>query len=99
MYKALYKLDPSPIVALNQAVALAHSGERDKAFEYLQALEVELNSYQPFYAACADIAAKLNLYEESGRYYERAIQLSKNNSERDFLIARKLELHALYDHD
>jgi len=95
LYRALYTLEPSPIVALNQAVALAHSGEYAKALERLLSLEAELESYQPFYAACADIAAKLALYAESNRYYKRAIQLSKNSSERDFLIARKREVQGL----
>jgi len=96
LYRALYKLAPSPVVALNQAVALAHSGEHGKAFEYLLTMEPDLKTYQPFYAACADIAANLHHYETASRYYERAIQLSKNNSERDFLIARQLELRALF---
>lgn len=92
LYRALYQLDPSPVVALNQAVALAHSGDLDTAYKSLLALEADLKTYQPFCAACADVAARLDLFEASSEYYERAIHLSKNSSERDFLIARKLEL-------
>jgi len=97
LYNALYKLEPSPIVALNQAVALAHSGEHAKALEFLLTLETELRNYQPFHAACADIAAKLGDHRASKHYYERAIQLSKNNSERDFLIARQREVQSSGD--
>ena len=95
LYGALYKLEPSPVVALNQAVALAHSGAHARALECLLGLETELQNYQPFHAACADIAAKLARYPQSTRYYERAIQLSKNSSERDFLIARRQEIERI----
>lgn len=93
LYGTLYKLQPSPVVALNQAVALAYAGELAKAYAFLLTLEPELRSYQPYFAACADIAAKLYHYQAARQYYARAIHLSKNNSERDFLKTRSLALN------
>lgn len=89
LYDALYQLNPSPVVKLNQQVAIAHSGRYREAMEYLKTLEKDLEHYQPFYAARAAIAAALNNVDLAITDYDKAIGLSQNNAQRDFLISRK----------
>jgi len=78
LYSSLYKLEPSPVVLLNQAVVVANSGRAARALELLQGLAEPLERYQPFYAARADIAHTLGLYSQASSDYLRAIKLTKN---------------------
>jgi len=89
LYDELYKLKPSPVVKLNQTVAIAHSGKQEEALDGLAQLEKALKDYQPFYAARADIANQLAKTELAISSYDKAIELSKNTIERDYLIAQK----------
>jgi len=78
LYSSLYKLEPSPVVLLNQAVVVANSGRVALALELLQGLAEPLERYQPFYAARADLAHTLGLYPQASSDYLRAIKLTKN---------------------
>ena len=89
LYDALYQLNPSPVIKLNQLVAVAHSGRYKEAIACLNRLEDELKNYQPFYAARAAIARQLHDMNLAIADYDKAISLSKNNAERDYLIKQK----------
>jgi RNA polymerase sigma-70 factor (ECF subfamily) len=89
LYDELYKLNPSPVVKLNQSVALANSGNKELALVQLNKLEEALKDYQPFYAARADLARQLSKIELAIQSYQKAISMSKNAIERDYLIAQK----------
>ncbi|GIU93186.1 MAG: hypothetical protein KatS3mg011_2092 [Acidimicrobiia bacterium] len=77
-------------MALNRAVAI---GERDGAAAGLAALETldgdDLAAYQPFHAARADLLARVGRRDEAGAAYDRAIELTQNKTERDFLKRRR----------
>ena len=85
-------MSPSPIIKLNQTVAIAHSGKAKEAMTELNTLKNVLIDYQPFYAARAAIAKQLNQISLAIADYEQAISLSKNNAERDYLIQQKNRL-------
>ena len=85
LYQRLYRLEPSPIVALNSAVAVANAGEVSKAAAMLEVLCEELKDYQPFYAASADVARKIGKYQLARTHYQKAIELSSNAVEKAYL--------------
>jgi len=85
LYGVLYQRNPSPIVALNQHVALAYCGNVALAYQYINLLENELKSYQPFYAARADLAHRLGKTAIAIESYGQALSLTKNDAERAFL--------------
>ncbi len=88
LYVELYKHMPSPIVKLNGILAMAHQGKIANAMEYLKPIETELDNYQPFYAAKADLHAKLGQNEEAKHCYQQAINMSSNDIEQAFLESR-----------
>lgn len=94
LYGALATYDPSPVVQLNQAVALANMGGLNKALEKLNTLEAELGNYQPFYAARADILSRCGKEKAAQNDYDLAIELSKNKVEQRFLFQKKSALAA-----
>ena len=92
LYTRLEALTPTPVVRLNRAVALAETGELPAARRALAALASELDSYQPFHAATADLARRAGDTAAAKAAYDRAITLSKNDREQSWLAARKSEL-------
>jgi RNA polymerase sigma-70 factor (ECF subfamily) len=88
LYLTLLKIEPSAIIELNMLVALAQSGKPKKALVQLDSLQDRLHNYQPFFAARANIQESLGLIEKAKGDYRRAIMLSKNTPERDYLQRR-----------
>ncbi len=86
LYDQLLAVRPTPVVALNRAVAV---GERDGAAAGLaavDALDVDaLTDYQPFQAARADLLARAGRRDDALVAYDRAIELCGNPTERAFL--------------
>lgn len=66
----------------------------DRALEALRDLENigKLREYQPFYAAKADISRRAGQFDSAMTAYEKAIDLSGNQKEKDFLINRLTDL-------
>jgi RNA polymerase sigma-70 factor (ECF subfamily) len=93
LYDQLYALRPNPVVALNRSVAV---GERHGPVEGLAALaEIDpasLDGYQPYHAARADLLARAGRHDEALVAYDRAIELTTNTVERDFLVGRRSAL-------
>nr|WP_255769368.1 sigma-70 family RNA polymerase sigma factor [Maritalea mediterranea] len=94
LYGALTTFDRSPIIQLNQAVALAQMGGIGKALDQLNNLESTLRTYQPYYAARADILSRCGQEKAAKLDYDRAIQLSKNQVEKRFLFQKRNALAA-----
>ncbi len=92
LYDRLLALAPSPIVALNRAVAKAETGALAAARRDLAALAEALDGYQPFHAATAELARRARDTEAAKWAYAEAIRLSRSESERDWLRARAGEL-------
>ena len=96
LYDVLGRIAPSPVVALNRAVALAM---RDGAEAGLAAVDAildrgELAGYHLAHAARADLARRLGRNDDARRSYERALALAQQEPERRFLAARLAALPA-----
>jgi RNA polymerase sigma-70 factor (ECF subfamily) len=96
LYNLLERTQPSPIVSLNRAVAVAMAQGAEPALALLDALGEtgELNAYHLFYATRADLLRRLGRSGEAAKEYARALDLATNASERRFLERRLRELQA-----
>ncbi len=90
LYGVLGRVAPSPVVALNQAVAVAMAEGAEAGLARLAALERdgELRSYHLLPAAQAGLLGKLGRWGEASGYYRQAIALVRNDAERAFLEGR-----------
>ena len=90
LYDQLLAVAPTPIVALNRAVAVA---EMDGPAVGLAALaDVDLDDYHLFHAVRADLLVRLDRRDEAASAYDRAIELAENATERAFLESRRAAL-------
>jgi RNA polymerase sigma-70 factor (ECF subfamily) len=84
LYDQLLALNPTPVVALNRAVAVAEVEGPEKALREVDGLEL-MGSYYLFHAIRADLLLRLGRNAEAATAYERAIALTANVAERTFL--------------
>jgi RNA polymerase sigma-70 factor (ECF subfamily) len=94
LYDLLQRLQPSPIVSLNRAVAVAMVHGPLPALELIDALaqEGDLAGYHLLHSARADLLWKAGSTEEAAKSYATALALVTNSSERLFLQRRLREL-------
>jgi RNA polymerase sigma-70 factor (ECF subfamily) len=94
LYDVLERLQPSPIVSLNRAVAVAMVDGPQRGLALIDALAAagELETYHLLHAARADLLRRMGLPEEAAKSYARALALVSNESERRFLERRLREL-------
>jgi RNA polymerase sigma-70 factor (ECF subfamily) len=92
LYDQLVRLDPSPIVALNRAIAVAELDGPQVALAVLDPLEQWLAGYHAYHAARADLLRRLGRSEESRAAYDRAIELAGNSAETAYLTRRRDQL-------
>ncbi|MEZ0069654.1 RNA polymerase sigma-70 factor (ECF subfamily) [Streptacidiphilus sp. MAP12-20] len=88
LYDLQLRLAPTPVVALNRAVALAEVAGPQAGLEAVDALPDGLEEYQPFHAARADLLRRLGRATEAAAVYETALTLTANAAERAFLAQR-----------
>lgn len=96
LYNLLERLQPSPVVALNRAVAVAMASGLAPALALVDALAAtgELDHYYLLHATRADFLRRLGAYSKAARSYAQAYQLASNGSERRFLDKRLQEMKA-----
>jgi RNA polymerase sigma-70 factor, ECF subfamily len=94
LYDALAKVSPSPVVALNRAVAVGMSGELEQGLALIDQLGStgNLDEYYLFHAARADLLRRLDRLEEAKEAYGKALELTANEVEQVFLRRRLVEL-------
>lgn len=92
LYDLLELLQPSPIVSLNRAVAVAMASGPAAALTLIDSLVSELNDYHLLHAARADLLRRMGSKKEAAQSYERALGLVTNESERRFLERRLREV-------
>jgi RNA polymerase sigma-70 factor, ECF subfamily len=90
LYDQLMGVSPTPVVALNRAVAVAELDGPQVALAIVDGLD--LASYHPWHATRADLQRRLGRYDEARAAYDRAIGLSVNEAERTWLSRRRGEL-------
>ncbi|WP_028927153.1 RNA polymerase sigma factor [Pseudonocardia acaciae] len=93
LYDELMKVWPSPVVALNRAVAVAMVAGAADALREVQALEHDkrLDGYRYLPAIKADLLRRLDRPREANEAFRRALELTDNEAERAFLTARIAE--------
>ena len=93
LYEVLLRLDPSPVVALNRAVALAEVVGPASGLAALDALggDPAMGEYRFFHAARADLLRRLGRWGEAVEAYRRALDLATSAPERTFLEGRMAE--------
>src|SRR5207245_4617633 len=96
LYDLLERVQPSPIVSLNRAVAVAMVDGPQAALVLIDALIAggDLDRYHLLHAARADLLRRLGSSAEAARSYARALELATNDSERRFLERRLREVRA-----
>jgi RNA polymerase sigma-70 factor (ECF subfamily) len=96
LYDVLEGVQPSPIVSLNRAVAVAMVNGPQPALALLDALAAtgDLNEYHLLHAARADLLRRIGSTQEAARSYARALELAANASERRFLERRLREVQS-----
>ena len=92
LYGRLVVLDPSPIVRLNRAVAVAEVDGAEVALAEVDRLGEVLDGYHAFHATRADLLRRLGRSGESRTAYDRAIALAGNAAERAYLTRRRDQL-------
>ena len=96
LYDVLSRLDPSPVVELNRAVALAMREGPAAGLALIEAILArgELKDYHLAHAARADLYRRLGRGTEARASYERALALARQEPERRFLQQRLAQLKA-----
>lgn len=99
LYEELERVQPSPVVSLNRAVAVAMAEGPRAGLALVDALAAtnELDSYHLLHAARADLLRRDGSRDEAAKSYERALALVTNDSERRFLERRLREVQSLKD--
>ena len=92
-YAALERLDPSPVVRLNRAVAVALAGDVEEGLALIDRID-GLDGYSYLPAARADLLHRLGRLDEAAAAYREALALTDNAPEQRFLERRLRELGA-----
>jgi len=94
LYELLERVEPSPVVSLNRAVAIAMSEGPARALALIDKIAGDgaLEQYHLLHAARADMLRRLGSNEEAAKSYSRALELVTNDSERRFLERRLREM-------
>lgn len=92
LYDQLVRLDPSPVIALNRAIAVAELDGPQVALAAVDRLEDTLAGYHVYHATRADLLRRLGRSQKSRVAYDRAIELAGNTAEIAYLTRRRDQL-------
>lgn len=94
LYQMLYRMQPTPVVYINLAVAVSYARSTNVALTMLDAVadDGRLNRYQPFFAAKADVLSRAGNPRAAKACFQTAIDLATNSFERQFLHQKILSL-------
>jgi RNA polymerase sigma-70 factor, ECF subfamily len=92
LYDQLVRLDPSPIVALNRAIAVAELDGPEVALAAVDRLADELAGYHAYHVTRADLLRRLGRGQHSRAAYDKAIELAGNAAEAAYLTRRRDQL-------
>jgi len=92
LYDQLVRLDPSPIIALNRAIAVAETDGPEVALAAVDRLEDTLAGYHAYHATRADLLRRLGCSQKSRAAYDKAIELAGNTAETAYLTRRRDQL-------
>ena len=90
LYDQLYAVDPSPVVALNRAIAVAELDGPEVGLAIVDKLP--LTTYHAWHATRADLLRRLGRSAEARAAYDAAIAATENDAERTYLARRRSQL-------
>lgn len=96
LYDTLLKMTPSPVIAVNRAVAVAMAHGPSAGLTLLHHID-GMDGYYPYHVAHADLLRRTHQREAAADAYERALVLCTNNAERAYLRRRLDEINNLAD--
>jgi RNA polymerase sigma-70 factor (ECF subfamily) len=90
LYDNLVRIRPSPIVALNRAIAIAQVSGPERGLEEIRSIaDGERLEKYPFYAAAmGEMEFRLGRFAEAEKYFREALELARSPMERKFLEKR-----------
>jgi RNA polymerase sigma-70 factor (ECF subfamily) len=90
LYDMLLKIRPSPVVALNRAIAIGQSEGPSRGLEEISAIanQERLIKYPFYFAALGEFDLRSGRYESAREQFRKAVALARNPTERRFLEAR-----------
>ncbi len=91
LYRLLIEINPGAVVRLNYIVVLARAEGAERALSELEVLKEKLSHHYMFYAVKADLLARLNLPSLAITALEKAIRLTDNTIEKEYM-SQKIEL-------
>ncbi len=92
LYDQLVRLDPSPVIVLNRAIAIAELDGPEVALADVDRLRDSLAGYHAYHATRADLLRRLGRNQQARAAYDRAIELAGNTAETAYLTRRRDEL-------
>jgi RNA polymerase sigma-70 factor, ECF subfamily len=92
LYNQLVRIDPSPIIALNRAIAVGELDGPEVALAAVDRLEGKLTGYHAYHAARAELLRRLGRSQQSREAYDKAIELAGNTAETAYLTRRRDQL-------
>ncbi len=92
LYDALLQLEPSPVIALNRAVAVAMRDSPEAGLRLIEPLLPALAGYHAAPAAAADLCRRAGRLPEAQTHYRVAAALARHEAERRFLLRRLAEV-------
>jgi RNA polymerase sigma-70 factor (ECF subfamily) len=87
LYAELVRVDGSPVVRLNHAVAVAMSERAERGLELIDAID-DLDDYAPLAVARAELSRRAGRPDDAAAAYRRAIELTRSARERELLERR-----------
>ena len=92
LYATLLQFAPSPVTALNRAVAIAEAYSVEAGLQQVDQVAGLLDGYHLLHATRAELLRRLNRREEAVKAYDRALDLVSNESERSHLRTRRVDI-------
>ena len=94
LYEVLFHLQPSPVVRLNQAVAVGHAGDPSRGLALVDSVagDKALRDYPQLPAVRGDLLARLGRPSEARAAFARAAELTRNDAERTLFLRRVASL-------
>ena len=94
LYDALLRVEPSPVIALNRAVAVAMRDGPEAGLALVEPLLPALPGYHAAPAAAAELCRRAGRLEEAAAHYRAAVGLARQEPERRFLERRLAQVEA-----
>ena len=91
LYDVLFRVEPTSVIALNRAVAVAMRDGPQAGLQLIKPLLVDLHGYYPASAALADLYRRAGQLEEAREHYWAAATLARREPERRYLLRRLAE--------